>query len=156
MRIWGGTPIKGPPACIPCPLMRHQGTCSRSPDAFAPHRVLTRLKVAEKPFQRVRPAGPSLGKSPSIEPPWRLSWRRQPSCWQSPFGYYRWWAAGLVCSVHGLTHSSGQDAALPRNMLSGVGCVAFSVAVNVLFDVADCLPPPPFSTGLGTGNGGVS
>ena len=58
--------------------------------------------------------------------------------------------------MHGLTHSSGQDAALPRNMLSGVGCVAFSVAVNVLFDVADCLPPPPFSTGLGTGNGGVS
>ena len=31
----------------------------------------------------------------------------------------------------------------------------FSVAVNVLCHVAVCVPPPPFSSGLGTGNGGV-
>ena len=29
---------------------------------FAPYRVLTRLKVEEIPFKRVRPAGPQLGK----------------------------------------------------------------------------------------------
>ena len=29
-------------------------------------------------------------------------------------------------------HSSGQETALPQNTLSGVGCVVFSVAVNVL------------------------
>ena len=63
MRIWGDTPIKGPPAFTPCLFMRHQETCSRSPDAFALHCVLTRLKVAEKPLQRVRLAGPPLGKS---------------------------------------------------------------------------------------------
>ena len=55
--------LRGPPAFTPCPLMWHQRTCSRSPDAFAPHRVLMCLKVEEKPFQRVRPAGPPLGKS---------------------------------------------------------------------------------------------
>ena len=32
MRIWGDTPIKGPPAFILYPLMRHQRTCSWSPD----------------------------------------------------------------------------------------------------------------------------
>ena len=41
----GDTPIKGPPAFILYPLMWHQRTFSTSPDAFAPHRVLTRLKV---------------------------------------------------------------------------------------------------------------
>ena len=119
MRIWGDTPIKGPPAFTVFPLLRHQGTCLRSPDAFAPHRVLMHLEVVEKPFQRVRLAGPPLGKSLSIGLPWRPSWWWQPSCWQSPFGYYRWWAAGCVCSVHDLTHFSGRDAALPRNALSG-------------------------------------
>ena len=63
MRICGDTPIKGPPAFTPCPLMRHQRTCSRSLDAFAPHRVLTHLKVSEEPLQCVRLAGPPLGKS---------------------------------------------------------------------------------------------
>ena len=48
MRIWSDTPIKGPPAFTPCPIMRHQGTCSRSPDAFASHRVLARLKVLRR------------------------------------------------------------------------------------------------------------
>ena len=48
MRIWGDTPIKGPHAFTPGPIMRHQGTCLRSPDAFAPHRVLTRLKVLRR------------------------------------------------------------------------------------------------------------
>ena len=70
MRIWGDTPIKGPPAFTPGPIMRHQGTCLRYPDAFAPHRVLTRLKVLRRNLpQRVRPAGPPLGKSLSIGPP---------------------------------------------------------------------------------------
>ena len=54
-----------------------------------------------------------------------------------------------------LTHSSGRDAALPRNALLGVGCVAFSVAVNVLCHVAVCVPHRPFSSGLRTDNGGV-
>ena len=48
MRIWGDTPIKGPPEFTPDPIMRHQGTFLRSPDAFAPHRVLTRLKVLQR------------------------------------------------------------------------------------------------------------
>ena len=39
------------------------------PDAFAPHHVLTRLKVVEQPFQRVRPAGPPLGKKPVYKAP---------------------------------------------------------------------------------------
>ena len=47
MRIRGDIPIKGPPAFTPCPLVRHQKTCSRSPDALAPYRVLTGLKVGK-------------------------------------------------------------------------------------------------------------
>ena len=43
MRIWGDTPIKGPPEFSPGPIMRHRGTCLRSPDAFAPHRVFSRI-----------------------------------------------------------------------------------------------------------------
>ena len=68
MRIRGDTPIKGPPALMPYPIMRHQGS-SRSPDALAPHPVFTRLKVVEQPFQRVRPAGPPLGKKPVYKAP---------------------------------------------------------------------------------------
>ena len=41
------------------------------------------------------------------------------------------------------------------NTLSGVGCVVFSVAVHVLCNVAVCVPPPPFSSGIGTVNSGV-
>ena len=63
MRIWGDTPIKGPPAFTLYPFIRHQRTCLRSPDALAPHRVLTRLKVTGKPTWRVRPESPSLGKA---------------------------------------------------------------------------------------------
>ena len=48
MRFWGDTPIKGPPEFTPGPIMPHQGTCSRSPDAFAAHRVLTRLKFLRR------------------------------------------------------------------------------------------------------------
>ena len=66
MRIWGDTSIKEPLAFTPCPFIQHQETCSRSLDTFAPYRVLTRLKVAEQPSWRMRPAGPSLGKSLSI------------------------------------------------------------------------------------------
>ena len=69
MHIWGDTPIKGPPALMLYPIMRHQGTCLWSPDAFAPHRVLTRLKVVEQPFQRVHPAGPPLGKKTVYKAP---------------------------------------------------------------------------------------
>ena len=58
--------------------------------------------------------------------------------------------------MHGLTRSSGRDATLPRNAVSGIGCVAFSVAVSMLCHVAVCVLPPPFSSGLGTGNGGVN
>ena len=43
----------------------------------------------------------------------------------------------------------------PPNAHSDVGCVVFSVAVNVLCYVAVCVPHPPFSSGLGAGNGGV-
>ena len=143
MRIWGDTPIKGPPAITLCSFIRHQETCSRSPDAFAPHRVLTRLKVAEQLSWRLRPAGLSLGKSLSIGLLWRPSWRRQPYCWQSPCGFYRWWAARRDCSVLGLMHSSRRDPARPQNVLSDLGCV-----VRVT--------PPPFSSGLRTGNGGVN
>ena len=54
------------------------------------------------------------------------------------------------------SRSSGRDTAPPPpNTLSGIGCVVFSVAVNVLCRVCVCVPPPPFSSGLGTGNGGV-
>ena len=101
------------------------------------------------------PGRPTARESLFIALPWRPSWRRQPSCWQSPFGYYRWWAAGRVCSVRDLTHSSGRDAALPRNALSGVECVAFSVAVSMQCRVPVRISPPPFSSGFGTGNGGV-
>ena len=37
----------------------------------------------------------------------------------------------------------------PQNNLSDVGCVVFSVAVDVLCHVAVCVSPPPFSSGLG-------
>ena len=67
--------LRGPPHSYSFILMWHQGTYSRFPDAFAPHHVLTHLKVAEQPFQRVRPAGPLLGKSLSIRLPSRPSWR---------------------------------------------------------------------------------
>ena len=63
MRIWGDTPMKGPPAFTLYTFVRHQGTRLRSPDAFAPHRILTRLLVTEKPSWRVRPESPSLGKA---------------------------------------------------------------------------------------------
>ena len=95
------------------------------------HTASSRAWRLERPYQRVRPAGPPPGKILSIGLPWWPSWRRQPSCWQSPFGYYRWRAAGRVCSVHGLMHTSGRDAAPPQNTLSGVKCVAFSVAVSM-------------------------
>ena len=65
MRIWGDTPIKGPPAFTPGPFMRHQGICSRSPDGFAPHRVLTRLKVAGTIPTRA-PGRPTARESLSI------------------------------------------------------------------------------------------
>ena len=39
------------------------------------------------------PGRPIAKESQSIGVPWRPSWRRQPRCWQNPFGYYRWWAA---------------------------------------------------------------
>ena len=79
MRISGDTPVKGLPAFTPCSFNWHQETCLRSPDAFAPHCVLTRLKVAEKPSWHVRPAGPSLGKSLSIGLPWRQSFGDSPT-----------------------------------------------------------------------------
>ena len=70
MGIWDDTPIKGPPAFTPGSIMRHRGTCLRSPDAFAPHRVLTRQKVLRSNLpQHMRPAGPPLGKSLSMGPP---------------------------------------------------------------------------------------
>ena len=95
------------------------------------HTASSRAWRLEKPYQRVRLAGPPLGKRLSIGLPWRPSWRRQPSCWQSPFGYYRSRAAGRICPVHGLVYTSGRDAAPPQNTLSGVKCVAFSVAVSM-------------------------
>ena len=149
IHIWGDTPIKGPPAFNPCTFIRHQQTCSRSPDAFAPRRVLTRLKVAEQPSWHVRPAGPSLGKSLSIGLPWQPSWRRQPYCWQIPCGYYRWWAAGRVCSVLGLMRSPRQDPARPQNALSVVRCVVFSVAVMCCVMLLSVCPLLLSHSGLG-------
>ena len=63
--IWGDIPIKEPPAFIPGSFVRHQGTCSRSPDAFAPHRVLTRLKVSVTIPTRA-PGRPTATESLSI------------------------------------------------------------------------------------------
>ena len=53
-------------------------------------------------------------------------------------------------------HSSRRDPARPQNALSGLECVVFSVAVDVLCHVDVRITPPPFSSGLGTGNGGVA
>ena len=106
------------------------------------------------------PAGPPLGKSLSIGP---LD------------GYYDGDspAAGRVLSVATVgelldafapcmascmascIHLGKTLPASPQNTLSDVECVVFSVAVNVLCYVSACVPLPPFSSGLGTGNGGV-
>ena len=51
------------------PLMRHQGTCSRSPDAFTPHRVLTRLKVAEKTIPKRALGKPTAREKPVYRAP---------------------------------------------------------------------------------------
>ena len=53
-------------------------------------------------------------------------------------------------------HSSRREPARPQNALSGPGCVVFRVAVNVSCHVGVRVTPPPFASGLGTGNGGVS
>ena len=52
-------------------------------------------------------------------------------------------------------HSSRRDPARPQNAFSGLVCIVFSVAVNVSCHVDVRVTPPPFSSGLGTGNGGV-
>ena len=61
--LMGDTPIRGPPAFTPCPLVRHQRTCSRFPDAFAPHRILTRLKVGKTIPMRA-PGRPTAREKP--------------------------------------------------------------------------------------------
>ena len=78
MHIWGDTRIS-----LHSFIWLQRG-CSRPRDTFAPHRVLMRLKVAEKSSWRLRLAGPSLGKSLSIGLASRTSRRRQPCCWESP------------------------------------------------------------------------
>ena len=52
-------------------------------------------------------------------------------------------------------HSSRRDPARPQNALSGLGCVVFTIAVNVSCHVGVRVTPLSFSSGLGTGNGGV-
>ena len=68
MRICGDTLIKVPPALTPCPLVRHQRTCSRSPHAFAPHRILTRLKVG-KTIPTRAPGQPTAREKPVYRAP---------------------------------------------------------------------------------------
>ena len=55
----------------------------------------------------------------------------------------------------GLMHPSRLDTARPQNTLSDAGCIGFSVTVNVSCHVAVHVSHPPFSSGIGTGIGGI-
>ena len=58
-----------------------------------------------------------------------------------------------------LDSDNNNSKKIPNYIYHACACdvvsVAFSVAVNMLCHVALCVPPPPSSSGLGTGNGGV-
>ena len=60
MRIWGDTPIKGPPAFTPGSIMRHRGTCLRPPDAVASHRVTSFKRIQLISKRAVRHIGSAI------------------------------------------------------------------------------------------------